>query len=281
MKNWFLIILLLGFCSCEDVIEVDVPSEDPRLIVDGLIRVDTSQPQTMVRIKVSQTNSFFGTVSPAELQQITLSNLDDPDGGEQLLIEEEPGSGVYSEIFSTDQLMSGRWFLQIDFEDESYVATARFNPSVPFDSIEQGDDTLFNDEDTEIIISYTDFPDREDFYLFDFDFNNFFASEDTFYEGQSFSFSYFYDEEINPGDQLQISIMGIDEDFYNYMNLLIEQSNVETSPFETPSVTVRGNIINTTETDNSELSNLDNAGNFALGYFAIAGEYKQSITITD
>ncbi len=275
-------LVLLSLISCEDVVEIDVPSEEPRLIVDALIRVDTIQSSTLVTVKVSETNSFFGSIPPANLQQISMSNLDNPGGQDQVLLEEEPGSGVYSKFFPTDQLISDRWFLQIDFEDEFYVATAEFQPTVPIDDVVQGTNTLFDDEDTEIIISYTDFPNREDFYLFDFDLDNFFATEDTFYEGQDFQFSYFYDEDISPGDTLEVSILGIDEDFYNYMILLIDQSNQIPSPFETPSVTVRGNIINATEIDNdTTFDNLNAADNFALGYFAIAQEYKASITISD
>ncbi|MBT8271869.1 MAG: DUF4249 family protein [Flavobacteriaceae bacterium] len=283
MKRIIVLFFCLSVFSCEDVIEVDVPSEDPRLVVDALIRIDTSEAVTLVSIKVSQTNSFFGSVPPANLQQITMTNLDFPEFSDgEPLEEEEPGTGIYSKFYPTEQLIAGRWFLQIDFEDEFYVATAEFQPSVPFDSIAQGDDTLFDEDDTEIILSYTDFPDREDYYLFDFNFENYFASEDTFYEGQSFSFSYFYDEDVNPGDELTISIMGIDEDFYNYMNLLIEQSNQDPSPFESPSVTVRGNIINATDIDNMDSSNnVNNSDNFALGYFAIAEEYKASIIIEE
>lgn len=273
------IVLSLG--SCEDVIEVDVPSEAPRLIVDALIRVDTSVANTFVRVKVSETTSFFDSISPADIQQITLSNLDNPGMGDSgILLETTPGSGEYGKFFSTEELMNDTWFLQIDYNDEIYVATSRFVPTVPFDSVVQGDEILFEETDTELIVSFTDFPDREDYYLFDFDFGNFLGSEDTFYEGQSFSFSYFYDEELVPWDEVTVSIMGIDEDFYVYMNQLIEQSNQISSPFETPTVTVRGNIINATEIDNNEtFNNLGDVDNFALGYFAIVHEFQQSIII--
>lgn len=64
------------------------------------------------------------------------------------------------------------------------------------------------------------------------------------------------------------------------MNLLIEQSEGGFGPFETPSLTVRGNFINATNIDND--NNFDNVGdpnNFALGYFAIVQEFKQTIVL--
>ncbi len=281
---FYIIALLLFFSltSCEDVIEVDLPTEEPRLIIDALIRVpDTTAPSTLITVKVSETNSFLGSVPPANLQQITMSNLDNPGGDGQVLLEEEPGSGIYSKFFPTDQLIRDRWFLQIDFEDNFYVAETSFVPTSNFDTIEFGDGTLFNENDTEIILSFTDNAERDDYYLIDFDFNDFLVTEDEFYQGQQFGFSYFYEEDVvSPGDVVELSIMGITEDFAAYMDLLLEQSEGGFGPFQTPAVTVRGNFINATNIDND--GNFDNVGdpnNFALGYFAIVQEYKQSLTI--
>ena len=269
-------ISLLG--SCEDVIEVEVPSEEPRIIIDALIRVDVSNPLTNVRIKVSETNSFFGTIPPAGIQQITITGLEN--GFNAILLEEEPGSGIYSKEVGTEAFIAEEMFLQIDFDNEYFVAFAEFVPAVPIDNIEQGDDFLFNEDDTELIVTYTDDPDRTDFYLFDFDFNNFLATEDTFYNGQEFSFSYFYEDDLEPGDEVDISIMGIDEPLYDYMNLLIEQSGEDFGPFETPAVTVRGNIINATTIDNiNNFNNVNTSDNFGLGYFAIVEEYKETFII--
>ena len=281
---YFLIISLaiLSAFSCEDVIEVAVPSEEPRLIIDALIRVDTLQPTTLISVKVSETNSFFETVPPANLQQISLVNLDFPDGGPvpPVLIEENPGTGVYQKIYPTSYLLKGRLFLQIDFEDEFFVAYTEFVPTVPIDSIENGDGFIGDEDDTEVIVTFTDNPERNDFNLFDFGFGNFLVTEDEFYQGQNFSFSYFYDEPLDAGDEVEVSIMGVDQDFANYMDKLIEQSEGDFGPFETPSITVRGNFINATTIDNeNNFDNTNTTDNFALGYFAIVQEYKQSLTI--
>ncbi|MEM7087049.1 MAG: hypothetical protein AAF489_12745 [Bacteroidota bacterium] len=279
----FSIVAILTFMtSCEDVVEVDLPTEAPRLIIDALIRVDTLQTTTLVTVKVSQTNSFFESLPPANLQQITLVNLDFPIGGTDppVLNEEQPGSGIYTNIFPTEYLTRGRLFLQVDFEDEFFVANAQFVPTVPMDSIEIGEGTLFGEDDTEIIVTFTDDPNRDDFNLFDFDFGNFLVTEDEFYQGQEFSFSYFYDEILVAGDELEISIMGADEDFAKYMNKLIEQSEGDFGPFETPSITVRGNFINATNIDNDgTFDNTNDINNFALGYFAVVQEFKQTVVI--
>ena len=158
--------------------------------------------------------------------------------------------------------------LDIIYNNERYVSHTSFVPTVPIDQLAQGDETLFSGDETEVIISYTDVPDRVDFYLFDFDFNEYLVSEDTFYPGQSFEFSYFYDGELSSGQEVQIGILGIDKEFYNYMNQLIVQSGGDQGPFQTPSATVRGNIVN-----------LDNPENFPLGYFAVAQIYSSVLVI--
>jgi len=276
-------ILIVTLSSCEDVIQVDLPTEEPRLIIDAVIRVDTSLDFNPVRVKVSLTDSFFGSIPPANLQQITMNNVDNPSSGgtsTPVLLETEPGSGVYEKFFSTEELVRDRWFLAIRYEDTFYVAFAEFAPAVPLDNIEFGDDILFDDNDTELKVTFTDLAERDDFYIFDFDFDNFLGSEDEFYQGQQFEFSYFYDDILNTGTELDISILGADEPFYNYMNLLIEQSEGSFGPFQTPAVTVRGNIFNATDIDN--IDNFDNVGNeenFPLGYFAIVQEYKETITV--
>ena len=264
------------------MIEVAVPSEEPRLIIDALIRLDTLEPTTLITVKVSETNSFFETVPPANLQQISLVNLDFPEGGPvpPVLIEEVPGTGIYSRTYPTSYFLKGRLFLQIDFEDEFFVAYTEFIPTVPMEALENGDGILFDEDDTEIIITFTDEAERDDFYLFDFGFGNFLVTEDEFYQGQRFSFSYYYEEELNAGDEVEVSIMGVDEAFATYMNKLIEQSEGAFGPFETPAITVRGNIINATTIDNEDnFDNTNTSDNFALGYFAVVQEYKQTLII--
>lgn len=280
---FFLSLGILSLSSCEDVIEVDTPSGDSRLIIDALVRIDTTQPITVIRVKVSETNGFFETTAPADLQQITLSNLDNPLPDAFVLTEEEPGSGIYSESIATAALLQDRWLLQIDFEDEFYLAEATFARSVPVDDLEQGDRITFDEDDTEVIITYTDLPEEDNYYVFDFGFGEYFASEDTFYQDQQFSFSYFYDEEnVEVGTEVTVSILGADAEFYNYMNQLIEQSDDGFNPFQTPTLTVRGNFINATDIDNDEtFDNVGNENNFALGYFALVQVFSESLVIEE
>jgi len=278
---FILSVLSLIWSSCQEVITVELPNQEPKLIVDALIRIDTTISSTLVTVSIRQTSDFFGEISPVSVDQITMSNLDNPGNNtDQVLDETEPGSGIYQQFFSTEELARDRWFLQINYQGEFYVAESLMQYSVPIDQLTIGDGSLFSGDVTELLVRYSDIGGREDYYLFDYGNDDFFASEDVFYDGQQFEFSYFYDEQFNPGDTLTVSIMGIDRDFFNYMNLLREQSEGGFGPFATPAVSVRGNLINATDINNNDnYNNVNDPDNYALGYFAIVQEYKGFIVI--
>tara|TARA_R110002153_G_scaffold45318_4_gene127860 strand:+ start:329 stop:1249 length:921 start_codon:yes stop_codon:yes gene_type:complete len=302
MIRYFLLLLTLTlFISCEDVIDVDLPENENRLIVNGVIRVDETQDYLPVEIRVSESSSFFENNTIASIKSaIIYYGTPNPDAPEILegsgvsnLAELEPGSGIWvpDPTFDSDQrirvssINEGDVFqLTIETNEERYFATTTYVKSVPIDSLVQGDETLFSGDETEVIVSFTDRGNSDDFYVLDLDFGEFLVTEDEFYQGQTFVFSYFYDNELelNTSSVVDISLLGADEAFYNYMNQIIVQSGGDQGPFQTPTATVRGNIINITGIDNNEVfDNVERTNNFALGYFAIVEEYKDSIEITN
>ncbi len=265
MKKYILLVLIV-LSSCEDVVEIDVPNDNTRLSIDAIIRLNTNLSTTRLIVKATETASFFEVIGPAKLDQIIITN--ELTNTVINLVEEPLNSGTYVIDWSTDELMEGELLLALNYNNEQYEARTAYVPTVPFDALRQGEGTLFSGEETEIVVSYTDDPSRIDFYLFDFDFNEYLVSEDTFYQGQSFEFSYFYEDGLEPGRELDISILGVNEAFYNYMNQIIVQSGGDQGPFQTPTATVKGNIVNTTYPDN-----------FALGYFAIGQTFSDTIII--
>ncbi len=91
---------------------------------------------------------------------------------------------------------------------------------------------------------------------------------------------YISTEDLQPGDLLQVSLLGADRTFFNYMDLLVEQTEGQQGPFPPPVTTARGNVFDVTDLDNIE--NVDNASQpevFPLGYFAIVQEFTSRITI--
>ncbi|MFT6416435.1 MAG: hypothetical protein ACJARZ_001782 [Dokdonia sp.] len=272
MKQVLYILLFFWLLQgCEDVIDVDLPEEQPKLVVDALIRLNFTQPSSPFRVKVSTTGSFFDAVTPTPLERMQLVNEDitttagilflipDPNTPNEYVPLGENGSPEPGDLVSNDFFLEGRLILTFVFNSELYLSETRFVPAPPFNSIEQGDGTTFGDDTTELIVEITDLPEQDNFYVFDYDFGEFGTLEDRFFQDQSFKFYHFYDSELNPGDQATISILSGNEDFYNSMGLLIEQSDLtDGGPFQVPVTTVRGNILKVEGVYNIDL--FDNVG---------------------
>ena len=286
MKKFLSAFLVLAtLIGCEDVIEIEAPSETPRLFVDAILRIDESETFTTAVVQVGTTNSFFEEVSTTELQQIIIRNNDYEPAGpldSNFIILLETGPGRYEATAGTNFFTEGMLQLTLEHEGQRYLANTEYVPAVPIDTLIQGEGELFSGEETEIIVSFTDEPERNDFYLFDFDFGEYLVTEDEFYQGQTFEFSYFYDEGVNAGREIEIQLLGVDEPFYNYMNQIIVQAGGDQGPFQTPAATVRGNIINTTNIDNIDsFDNVDDRNNFALGYFAVCQTFSKTIRVEE
>ncbi len=259
-KIIYILVLTLISLSCEDVIEVDVPTGEPRLVIDASFEYYRNENPTTIEggVKLTLSAPFFDnevpTVSDAT---VFITNLND---NSIITFSEssEPG------LFTPDTIefvpeFDTSYQLTVVYDNETYIATAQLIPTVPIDDIIQGDGTLFDGDETEIIVFFTDNGNRDDFYLFDFDFNLFLPSEDRFYQGQAFNFSYFY-EDMVAGQDVTIKILGIDKRYFEYSDLLIQQSDQEGgNPFQTPPSVLRGNIINITDQDN-----------YPLGYFNLS-----------
>ena len=295
MKKYiYLLVVLVLNVACEEVIDVELPTEEPRLVVDALIRVDIDEQFIPVEVKLSLSSDFFNNNTPTSAESVVIQ-YEEYEGNRVIdtrfsnLAELVPGSGIYTPDpnFDSDQriptnILDRNWVfnLLINHEGRRYLATTKYVPAVPIDSVIQGDGTLFNDDETEVIITFTDDPDRDSFYLFDLSLSEFLVTEDKFYKGQQFSFSYFYDQIFEPDTEIEIRLMGVDQTFFNYMDLLIEQTTNDAGIFSTPVATVRGNVFDITDIDNIDL--LDNVAQpdvFPLGYFAMVQEYKQTLII--
>ncbi|WP_031428871.1 DUF4249 family protein [Flavimarina sp. Hel_I_48] len=259
-----IVLVALGctLFSCQDVIDVDLPESEPRLVVDALIKVPDREQYFPVAVRLTTTAPF----DTQDVPQVTGAQITVEAAGRTYFVDEK-APGFYSGELPKEVITTENLELIIEYNGERYAATSKMQHTVPIDSLSQGTGTLFSGDETEIIVSYTDPAPTTDYYLFDLDFNFYLLSDDRFYQGNSFSFSYFYDD-LEPGSVLVISILGVDKPFYDYMSILIAQSGQDAGgPFQAPPAEARGNIINTT-----------NPENYPLGYFAIAQQYSATIT---
>ena len=288
--------VFLVFLSCEDVVEIEIPQEEIRLVINGVLRVDESKEFLPVEIKVTETSAFFEENRVAQIENavILYGTLDEraPEFSTLAasnLAEKEPGTGIYipDPSFSSDQRIRTaflepdmQFFFFAEYKGRNYGASTTYKKSVPFDNLGQGEETLFNEDEIELVISITDSEEPNQFYVLDFNNGEFLTLSDEFFNGQEFEFSYFLEEEAAAGDQIEISLLGSDQEFYNYTNKLLEQSDTDFNLFQTPATTIRGNVFDVTGLDNIFIvDNVDRPLEFALGYFAVVEQFKDSLII--
>ncbi|MCL6265629.1 DUF4249 domain-containing protein [Flagellimonas myxillae] len=258
-KSFLLLPILLLMLGCEEVIDPELPTSQTRLVIDALLGYngENGDPITVGEVKLTLTAPFLGnTVTPALNAQVFI--IDESTGVVSEISEEQPGifaRGFPNLRFNRD------YTLQVIYNGELYSATERLVESTTIDNLEQGDGFLFDEQsETEVKITITDLPGRRDQYLFSFGFENFLVIEDRFFEDEQITFSYFY-EDILPGRLLAVSVFGVDQEFANYVEQVLQQAGEDNGgggPFTVPA-TVRGNIVNSSNPDN-----------FAFGYFALS-----------
>ena len=245
------------FIGCQDSIDIDLPSSEQRLVIDAFLGYNENDgnPITIGQIKLTLSNSFFDEeIIPAQNAVVHL--IDESSSEVFPLAEGEPG--IFRSGFP-DLDVGSTYTLEVRYEGEVFRATENLVSTSTIENIEQGDGFIFDQEDeTEIIITFDDIPNERNYYLFIFGESDYLVLDDEFFQDKRVKFSYFY-EGLSEGDQLLITLFGVNRSFANYVELLLTQSGENGSDlFATPPANIRGNIINMT-----------NPTNHPLGFFAI------------
>ncbi|ARV07945.1 hypothetical protein BTO04_00930 [Polaribacter sp. SA4-10] len=274
MKKIYLfpILAILFFTSCEKVIDVDVPSIEPKLIIDASFEVlfdeDPVVANTVVKLSLSA-DYFDDTIPAVTNATVFVTNLLD---NTIINFSNANADGNYTPINSFVPADDEEYELTIIHDNEIYKGRATKVKSTPFTEVIQGDETLFSGEEIELKISFSDNFNTENYYLFNIDIYNFITIEDRFFNGTDYNFSYFYeDENIEFPKNIEIKLFGISKEYYNYFRILQGQSGQNSGgPFQTIPSSLLGNMINIT-----------NETNFPLGYFHISETDTFTIDLVD
>lgn len=263
MKNIKIIFVLfiILFASCEKVIDVDVRSIEPKLVIDASFEVlfDAVPVTANTVVKLSLSADYFETEIPTvtnatvfltSLTDNTIINFSDADF-----------DGNYEPIASFIPADNETYELTIIHENQTYKGKATKIKSSPLLEVIQGDKTLFAGNETEVIAIFNDPINIENYYLFDFSKNNFSLLEDRFFDGKTYDISnYFSEDEIELPETITVKMSGISKRYHNYFRILQSQSGQNSGgPFQSAPSSLLGNMINTTS-----------EGNFPLGYFHIS-----------
>ncbi|MFY9241392.1 MAG: DUF4249 family protein [Polaribacter sp.] len=263
MKNIKIIFVLFifSFSNCEKVVDIDVPSTEPKLIIDASFEVLFDEnpvvANTIVKLRLSA--DYFDEVIPTVTNAtVFLTNLSN---NAVINFSDANADGNYEPVNAFIPAENVEYELTIVYDNETYKGKATRIKTATFNNVFQGDETLFSGNETEVKVSFTDDVAQENYYLFNFTNNQFLTVEDRFFNGADYNFSFFYQEdEIELPTTVTIKMSGLTKEYYTYFRILVNQSGQNSGgPFETVPSSLLGNIINTTKEDN-----------FPLGYFHIS-----------
>lgn len=122
-----LLFIFLLNSSCRELTTLDLPAQEPNLIVEGYLH-DGPGPHS---VRLTLTQDYFSQ-APVPLVEDAIVSISDDAGNNELLRYE--GNGVYA----TESLegVAGRSYnLQIDWAGQEYVASGTLTPKADVDSL--------------------------------------------------------------------------------------------------------------------------------------------------
>jgi hypothetical protein len=252
---------MLLFSNCEKVVEIDLPSIAPKLIIDASFEVLFNESpvtgNSLVKLRLSA-DYFEENIPTVSNAIVFVTNLSDAAVTNFIDSNSDGNFRPLTNFVPQDDI---EYELTVIHQNETYKGKATKVKSTPFAGAIQGTETLFSGEEIEVKVAFKDDPENENYYLFNFTNNLFLALEDRFFNGTDYNFSFFYQEdEVEVPARVTLRMSGVSKDYFTYFRILLSQSGANGGgPFESVPSSLLGNIINTTDETN-----------FPLGYFHIS-----------
>ena len=272
--NFLALLLLVFFTACTDVIDVEVPSEEPRLVIEASINWEKGTSGSNQTIYLSKSTPFFETNGNVPVSGATMVITNTSDGSFFEFNDQNYGSYTTSNFIP---VLNDSYTLEVMSEGETYSAQETFMPVVPILEVYQSTEK-FLPEVLEVNFDFLDPAEEENYYYIKFKeqadaFPRLLDFKDEFVNGNLISVfnERQENEDINqveyaPGDTVDMELIGISKRYYEYIQLLINQSE-SGGPFDTTPVALRGNC-----------TNQNDPNNFAYGYFRLTEVAKASYT---
>lgn len=261
-------VLFLTGCH-EDVIDVDLNTALPRLVIDASIDWVKNTVGNNQKITLSTTTGYYSDEFPAVSgASIIVTNT----ANTVFNFIETPGTGEYI-CTNFEPVIGETYTLTIILNGETYTATETLidTPKIE-DTIDQNNKGGMAGDEIEITYYYQDNGAEYNYYLYSVIMSHVvfpqYSVENNEKNQGSLTPVFYSHEDLNSGDIVNIKLYGISKRYYNYFNKILLASGNDDRPFPTTPAAVRGNIVNQT-----------NSENFAYGYFRLSEVDTKSYTI--
>lgn len=250
--------------SCEEVIDVDLETAAPKLVIDASIKWEKGTTGSLQKIKLTTTTDFYSNTIPVATgatvsvtnttltTPITYSFIENGQTGEYVCANFTP-------------VINNDYALTVVYKGQTFTSTSKFMATPDIVKTEQTLKPGFGGDDIyEIKFYFQDNGAENNFYLVGAKNSNIVYPEygvlsDEFFQG-NLMFAIYQDDELKKGDIIEYSVQGITEKYSNFMTKLLNTAGSDGgNPFATAPATLRGNIVNTTNPDD-----------YPFGYFHLS-----------
>ncbi|GGX28480.1 DUF4249 domain-containing protein [Aquimarina muelleri] len=278
MKTYITIIFIgisIFFTSCTDVIDVNVPTADPRLVIEASLDWEKGTSGNEQTITLSTSTKYFEKIESNIVTGASVKVTNDNDDTEFIFIDQNNGKYTTTNFIP---VLNQSYTLEIIYNNETYIAKETMTPVVDIAAITQSTEDGDDDEALEVNVIFNDPKNEENFYFIKFRekgglLPELYNDNDEFTNGNQMTLRYekeedddINQEEFKPNDVVDISFHGVSKGYYDYISIFIDQIDAG-GPFGTTPVPLRGNCTNSS-----------NPKNYAFGYFRLTQVIKTSYT---
>jgi hypothetical protein len=221
IKIYFVVILASALFSCEDVIVVELDSEEPQIVIEGSV----TDGLTSTTVYISKSGDFY---EPSIFENVSGAavTISDSRGNSEDLVEID--DGVYETRFIIGR-PGDTYNISVNSEGENYRAESTMPAEkILLDSIVIKQSTIGRkqDERYDLWLYFQDIPDVKNYCRFRIYHNNILRGGFPIYDDRLSDGNYIegrvrYDEEkdgIKIGDTFKIELINIDRANYDYFN---------------------------------------------------------------
>lgn len=261
LKALLVLIIFGSLTACEEVIDLELTTAPPRLVVEGNLDFSALNPDAPLEIKLSLTTNYYDKEIPKVHDAKVW--VEDQEGTRYPFYEHND-SGTYTSTTVKKDFTNNEYKLYIEYANDVYEAKDVLLPTPEILDFVQTREKIAG-EDSYVLRMYF-----QDVVRASSPLNYYYIYEQRNDEKpdlrlQSNEFSQgnilqtvFIDTDYEVGDQIKIELHQVTRNYNDYLSLVINAINNGGGPFQTPISKIKGNVKNITTPEKE-----------ALGFFRV------------
>lgn len=260
IRSIFTVCICLVLTACEDVVDVNLAEQEPRLVIEAFINWQKNSNGNLQVIRLTTSTGYYNTDIPKVSGATVYIKNEDGDTFEFNELEGD-NKGIYvCENFIP--LLNEVFTLTIKHKGDVYVGTEKFYTVPELEEVIQTQEGFLENQMT-VKAFFNDPPDETNYYMHRFireDHGQEYGIFDDEFVNGNYTYTVRIFDDLTEGEVMNIDLMGISPRYYDYMNKVfttVSEGNL--GPFQVAPAVIRGNIVNQT-----------NPEKYPYGYFTMS-----------